>query len=283
MTTTVELAAITGVTQLVRSTPATLEIKVYRGDTAVDLDANPTVAVVDAQGTAVTSGTVAKTAGATGAYTATVAAPAYLTTLTATWSGLASSAAVTITQAYEVVGGYLFTLADLRAYKSGLSSTDQKLVDARDQTTDMFESWCGQSFIPRPGYIRVSGDGSTLLNVRKSLVTSVVAVEEDGTEIDLTNVDVLDGGLIYNPTGWTFGVDNLEVWFEHGHTFPPRDIQRAAIKYAAYEVLADTSSISPRAMGLTNEFGNIRYAGFAPTGLPDVDAVLARYRIPPVA
>lgn len=268
--------------QLLKSTPATLELSFYNGDTLADLDANPTVAVVDDQGDTVTAGAVSKAS--TGVYRSTITAPSEVTTLTATWTGAYGSTAVTLTQQYEVVGNLLFALGELRAYKTTLPSDDSKLVDARNITAALFETACNVSFISRPGYENVSGNGAGRLPLAKRHVTAVRAAKIGDATVTPTAVH--EHGAVDLLTGWTYPTDgdkNVEIWYAHGYTQTPADIKRAAMEYAAYLLLGDVSTMDQRATGFTNELGLVvRYSPHNPTGLPSVDATLARYKMPVV-
>jgi hypothetical protein len=270
------------VEQLLKSTPATLELTHYNGDTLADLDADPTVVVVDDQGNSVSAGAVSKAS--TGVYRSTIATPSTVTTLTATWTGAYSSTAVTLTQQYEVVGNLLFALGELRAYKSTLTSNDDKLVEARNITAALFETWCNVSFISRPGYENVAGNGRTRLPLAKRQVTAIRAVEMDGSAVTVDSFE--EHGALNLVNGWTLPTDltrNIEVWYAHGYTQTPADIKRAAMEYAAYLLLSDVSTVDQRATGFTNELGLVvRYSPHMPTGLPSVDSTLARYKMPAI-
>ncbi|HDH03155.1 MAG TPA: hypothetical protein ENH15_02790 [Actinobacteria bacterium] len=268
--------------QILRNTAFTMEVRVYQGSTLTDLAADPTVAVVDDQGTVVSAGAVTKPGGTTGTYQATIAAVTALTTLTATWSGTLVGNPITIETTYEVVGTHLFSLADLKAV-SGLSAeTDGRLAAARLAVCDEFGSWCGIDFIPRPRYDILDGSGTDTLWLSRSRPTALVAVEIDGVAQSLVDMDLYEYGALKVAGSWTPGNRNTEVFYEAGYDRPPSDVARVAIIRAADQILGDSNTISSRAMGSTNEFGNIRFASYKPTGLPDVDAVLERYRRPQV-
>jgi hypothetical protein len=88
-----------------------------------------------------------------------------------------------------------------------------------------------------------------------------------------------DGGVIMAPSDVGYDVD-VVLTYRHGYDRPPEPLIQAAIRAAEWSILGDTSNVSPRALGFSNEFGSFRYAMASeehPTGLPDVDAVLARY------
>jgi hypothetical protein len=267
--------------QLLKSTPATLQLKVYNGDTLTNFDSAPTVAVADDQGTAITPGSITNTT--TGVYQTTIQATDYVTTLTATWAGDISGASATFVQQYEVVGNLLFALGELRSYKSTLTTDDSKLVEARNIAAALFETWCNVSFISRPGHEVIQGNGSTRLPLSKRMVTSVTAAEIGGTAV---TVDIVhEYGALDRAAGWTYSSTskNVEVWYAHGYTHTPADVKRAAMEYAAYLLLSDVSTMDQRATGFTNELGLVvRYSPHQPTGLPSVDSTLARYKMPVV-
>lgn len=266
--------------QILRNSPFTAEMRFYQGDTLTDLDSNPTLSVVDSVGDSVTTGSV--TNPSTGTYRATLDGQSDLTVLTATWSGTYSSDSVTIVTEYEVVGNFLFPLADLSA-ESGLSSTsDERLQEARLSITDEFGEWCGVDFIPRPQKETLSGKGSPWLQLSHPKATKLIRVEIDGTSESVSNFHLYEHGRLERDNYSIFPHDqrNVVVYYEAGFDRPPADVARAGVKAAAYQINGDSTTISPRAMGFSNDFGNIRFAGYKPTGLPDVDAVLRKYRIP---
>lgn len=277
------MVAGNGDTQILKSTPATIEFRTYFGDTLANLAASPTLEVVDDQGTTVTSGALTNTT--TGVYRSTIDAPATVTTLTATLEGETTSGdPVIFTQYYEVVGNLLFALGELRAYKSTLTSDDSKLVEARNITAAVFETHCNVSFISRPGYETTKGNGRTVLPLAKRKVTAVRAATLAGVAVNPDSVH--DHGAVELVNGWTMptdGTNNVAIWYAHGYEQTPADIKRAAMEYAAYLLLSDVSTVDQRATGFTNELGLVvRYSPHMPTGLPMVDATLARYRMPAV-
>jgi hypothetical protein len=85
---------------------------------------------------------------------------------------------------------------------------------------------------------------------------------------------------------WPSG--NYDMWLSHGITFVPEDLRQAARTFARYtakrtaQLGGSQGSLLPeRTASLTTEGATILFAMASPerpTGIPDVDAVLVRYR-----
>jgi hypothetical protein len=68
------------------------------------------------------------------------------------------------------------------------------------------------------------------------------------------------------------------VAYEYGWPTPPADVSRAAMILARYELVS--SDISDRMVSFSNDLGEVRLSvpgNKYPTGIPIVDATLARY------
>jgi hypothetical protein len=261
--------------------------------TLLDQDGNPADAVgtVTVDLVRVSTGTVLATGRATsdtsgsGTYTAalTAAECATLDVIQATWK---AGTTVRATTEHRIVGGFLFSRPQLRA-QEGIGSlstfSDAALDTARDLVTDKFEDCTGVSWVPTFDLYRTVVRARTeVLVLPHRPIRAVRTITMDGTAIDLTTIDVdADAGLI---AGRPFSGE-MVIGFEHGYDGPPQDLRDAALQYARFKLLGDTSGISPRARTLANEFGNVTYSTAGrdyPTGLPDVDEVLIRrdHRLP---
>ena len=269
-------------TQLIAvDTPATISATFYAAgaDTGAD-DGTVTVAVMRADGSAVT-GVGAVTSAGDGVYTVTLPAQADLDVLTATWTGATTKVRTT----HEIVGRQLVELAEIRAQTnlSSASYTNTMLEDARAWFLDTVDDFCGFSPIPRYAYETASGDGTSTVRItNRAYVRAIRSVAVDGEEVgDLTGWD-LDNGLLSGTT-FPYGRNNVTVGYEYGLDHPPADLKRAALTAIRYRLLTDVNSQLPdRAMSISNEYGNIQMAQpnrKGPTGIPEVDAVLMRYRL----
>lgn len=256
-------------------------------------------AVVTAAATSGT-GAAARTYALTGEYTAP------LDRLTAVWTSAAQSgnSPATITQTYEVIGDWLFTIAEARAAHPDLLEAtypDATIQAIRERITEWFAEICGVSFVERFRRVVVSGDGTAELLLPEAMrVTALRRAEErtSGTQTwtalsagDLADVLVEPHGLLVRETigTWTAGRRNWRIGYEHGWEQVPEPIKHAAIRVLISQVFP--SNHSDRALSETNSLGTFRLA--APDartwgrwfGLPLVDVVLAEYneRVPGMA
>jgi hypothetical protein len=287
-----------GVLFLRRSNSALLSATFYNSAGAVADPGTVTVTITrESTGAAVVTGAATSGTGAAArTYTLTADYTADLDILTAVWSGTVSGSAVTITQVMEVVGDWLFTIAEARAAHPDLveATYDDATIQAhRERIAEWFEEICGVSFVARYRRAVVSGDGTcTLLLPGAMRVTALRAVAErvaggttwdsfDATE--LADVLVEPYGLLERETlgVWTQGRRNWRIAYEHGWEQVPEAIKRAALRLLIAQVFPST--LSDRALSETNSLGTFRLA--APdartwgrwTGLPEVDAILAEY------
>jgi hypothetical protein len=232
-----------------------------------DPTAAPTLALVREDGSTVTPPPTVDHDG-TGVYSAAVplVETAAATLLTARWTAsLNAVAGQTIDADVEVTGGVLFGLAELRALdlKAAVFPTDQ-LARVRALAESALEDACGVAFVPRFARDRVSGNhqrgdvaGPLLLPRRRASAIRTVSV--DGIALTSDELAELtldtDTGELHRPGGWTRGVRNIEVAYEHGWPAPPPRVARAALKLAERVLVGDRSDLSDRATSLTNDAG----------------------------
>lgn len=257
--------------RILRDHGAVLSVTFYDDETAVDADGSVSVTITNADGSVlVDAASATKETGSTGVYTYSLNPQADLAHLTLAWTGSFSGSQRTVRTFAEVVGAHLFHLAELRASDSSLSSETkyptEELSKVRDEVTDEFERITGRSFIPR--YRRVDPQGSLLPDVDVHKVLKV-----DGKDSD---VEALPSGVLSRPV-------KAPVGYEYGFAYVPADILDAALLRARARLQDANSGIPDRATSFTHsEGGTFRLAtagqGRWQTGIPDVDAVLARYK-----
>lgn len=244
--------------------------------------------------------TTATTPGATGVRTYALAAQAALDTLTVTWT---SSVFGAFTSQHEIVGAFLFTVAELRAVdggKLGNASTypSATLELMRARVDEQLESICGVSFVSRYAYVtqarstphrlllyKPNGDVALRVSAVRSVETRTFGTTTWAalTQAELDDVLVLSHGeLIRESLGYFFsGQRNVRVGFEHGYARPPREIHDVALTIARYAFSEDI--LSQRTISLSSEMGTTQFAVANQslgryTSLPEVNAVLERYR-----
>jgi hypothetical protein len=284
---------------ILRGYSGTLAATFMVDETAVDAG-DVTVTVTNQAGTTVASGVA--TSVSTGVYTFPIAAQTVLGTLTVVWSG----ASLSQTTQVDVVGAVLFNLPDLRAADRAFADTAKfptaALSAARDAVTDEFARICGRSFVPRGDTYATMLDNTGFLLLPSVDVTRLVAVTIDGVAQDVTTLQL-------DPIGTVKGLPSLQaatlsqfwdgaigsgspgtgltvVTFEYGFAYVPNDLYRAAVQRARFILASIASGIPDRATSfVAAEGGSFTLAtpgsGVWQTGIPDVDAVLARYTIAP--
>lgn len=251
----------------------------------------PTVTVVRADGTSVASGTATGTNPATFALTG--AQIPNLDVLYATWV----AGTTTIRTIVEVVGGFYFTVAEARAFGEPLSNAtkypDAKIQDYRTAVESELEKITRRAFVPKYRYVTLTGRSQDRLLLPDDYVRSVRSVGEWDTGrttltpyglTDLAAISVEDFGAISRTNGGVFalGSANVVVGYEYGLDAPPRDLKEAAMLRLRTLLTNPRSGISDRALSFTDSGGTttrLATAGVGnfETGIPDVDAVYARY------
>ena len=185
----------------------------------------------------------------------------------------------------EVVGGYLFTVADARAM-SPLADTSKyptaKIEAVRTLVEEAIEDACGVAFVPRYRRETLSGTGLQDLPLSRARIRSVRSASVDGTALtstELAELDIHSARYLNWSNYWDTGYGNVIVGYEHGFDYPPARIARAALLLAK-RWLVD-GPIDDRATSLVTEDGTfslttpgIRGAMF---DLPEVNAAIEEY------
>lgn len=285
-----------GLTRVAKTAAATLEHTFYVGETGTDSSTSPvTVAITDANGTAVTSGNA--TSAGQGRYTFPLPAQAQLQLLTVAWSGTIAGAAVVETDLVEIVGGFFFTLAEGRSSDTTLADTTKystaQLTAARLEVEVECEEICDRAFVPRYKRVVLDGTGTSELVLGGHDIRTVRAVKvaprvgETFVALSAAELAALtvtpDQVLIRTDNAtWTEGRDNVIVELEHGLDRPAEDLVRAAKVRFRSRLNIHRTGIPDRAVSFTTGEGatyRLSLPDAYKTGLPDVDAVYARYSL----
>lgn len=262
---------------------ATRPTVVFMAD-GVPIDPSPataTVTITKADGTAIaTSAATARTG--VGTFEYALAPQALLNFLTLDWTAMFDSITQTIRTQAEVVGGFLFSIADARAAK--LSDTakypTKTIVDVREEVSAFFADYCLVSFAPRFARVTVDGSGLTDMYVPNRYLSRILSVTVAGTAATTADVVPYNDGLLYRPSGWPAGRKNVVVEYEHGYDKTPGRVSRAALQYA--QTLLVGTDIKERATMHTDETGSYRLSipdamRRHPTGVPLIDAILNEF------
>lgn len=263
-------------------------------ETPVDVSAGSVAVVVrDPAGAAVASGTA--THGGTGVYTFVLPPQPAVTLLTVTWTGTISGNLTTVTDLVEVTGGTFFTIAYIRNADTQLADPVEfptaALVAARLETEIECEDICGRAFVPRYWRETLDGTGTSDVLLGKPdvrTIRSAAVSPRAGLPPAAFTADQLaalavtaDGMLRRTDSGfWTEGIANVVLEAEFGLDSPPQPLREAALVRLRSLANKHRSMVPDRASSFTSVDGGT-YRLTLPkrksTGIPDVDAVYARY------
>ncbi|MGH2692325.1 MAG: hypothetical protein ACRDHM_07445 [Actinomycetota bacterium] len=252
-----------------------------------------TAAVVDSAGTALAGSpyTASLRSGTTGTYDITIPAASLgtLDLLDVTWTFRPSGATSDETQRQQarVVGSYLFTIPEMRSFDAVLTEANQsdaKVWGIRDIVEEAFEKACRVAFTPQGYRATLDGNGKVSILVPHTETRVLVSGSIDGIAMaaaDITDVAVYAWGVFQRKErgSWTAGERNVVLLYEHGYVTPPPEVSRAGMQLARH-LLRSGPLENERATAVFTDVGGMRLslAGRdGPTGLPEVDAVLARW------
>lgn len=190
------------------------------------------------------------------------------------------------TETVECVGGHLCTVADVRAIDKEFSDkvrfTADRIRLARDVVAAEFERITHRSFVTRSAGLSADSDGSGALSTGLLDLSACTAVSVNGVVGDPADLSVDEAGMV---TGDALGVegDALALTVEYGFATVPDEVVRAAALRIRSLIVQTDTGIPERATSIISpDGGQISLAtpgraGYE-TGVPEVDAVLARYR-----
>lgn len=250
----------------------------------------PAVSVIDSTGTAIATGTATSGTGGVGSYTYTLPSAAtnalgdYIVRFTYAISGSTYRREYPVT----VYGAHLFEIDDLRSFDVSIADSSRysaaAIRAARDEATSWLEQAAGVSFSPRAAVEYLNGDGTRSLLLANAPIVEISAVAIDGDWLDTADLeDVLiyeDSGILHRDLGWDIGNQNVTVEYVHGMATVDPKVKRAAMMLAVEAIV--TSGVPSRAMTQSSDLGEFRISlanvdAGRPTGIPEVDAVIALY------
>jgi len=273
--------------KILRGPGAIVEIRVYDGaGDLVDAGAgNGTATVSDSAGDPVAGSPFTATNVAVGVYEVAIpAALDVLDTYTVEWTFPDTTSRTTT---FELVGTFLFTQAELRALDPVLADEtafpDAVIVNARENAEQRFEEAAEVSFTLRGAREWIDGKGRDRVFSRHAELRRLIAAKLGGTALtvgELAEIEVYPTGELRRSAGWPAGSRNVEILVEHGYETVPEPVRRAGLLYARSVLLRSALEQSDRATAVFTDIGGYRLtlAGRdGPTGLPEVDAVLASF------
>ena len=271
--------------RILKATPGSLSQQWYEDGVAVD-PGTVTVGITRADGTVLVAAGAATTGSGTAArtYNLTTTHTALLDRLAVTWT---STLKGTLTSYVEVVGGFLFGIAELQARLTAGQFTTAQVVEMRTTVEQEIEKACSCAFAPRYALDTLNGNGGRSIMLRP-LVTSVRSATVDGTAFtaaDLAALSIGTTGTVYSSSRtWTCGTGNVLVGYEYGFQDTPAGVRQAALILAKTWLTGQRSPIDDRATTFASTDGGT-YAlavpgrGGSHFGLPDVDSVIDRYNL----
>jgi hypothetical protein len=250
------------------------------------------VTIRDGAGTVVTTGTPTHN-NAAHEFRLTVAAATITTldTYTLTWTGTVSGTTTTWTSTVEIVGGYIFEIADLRSQDRAFADTTKyptsMLREIRTWVEDVIEGprAANVAFVPRGSRVITDGTERTAIMVPDLEVRSVYSVSVSGTAWTTPQVATLtvDDGVLWinndSPiSAWTTGHRNVNIHYTHGYSTPPGAITRAALMLAREYLLKTDIPGRATATSIGDQMFRLTIAGRdGVTGLPEVDAAIQQF------
>jgi hypothetical protein len=222
--------------RILQSAPFTPSETFYDDGVIVD-PGTVTVGVTRADGTIlIAAGTATNGTGAAArTFALTIANTALLDTLTVTWTSATKGIRKST---IEVVGGFLFGLADLKSLFPSATASD--LAEMRTLAEQRLEKACGQAFVPRYSLETFDGTGTIDLQLAWPNVRSVRSAAISGTAVTLSTI-TLGRYRVNLSTGWTAGYGNVVIGYEHGRDAADEDIRQAAL-LVAQETFGSTDS-----------------------------------------
>ena len=174
------------------------------------------------------------------------------------------------TSTIDIVGGYLFSIAELRKQESSLANKPvDHLLRVRDQVESEAERFCNRSFVPR--LVAIELPYEDVVTASRYVVDRLSwrSFEVDGTTYD-------DPSEFRWPYGYTS--NHVTLYAEQGMEHVPADFKRDAIARAKDIIAGSSAAFDARATAMSNEQGTFSLvtAGVrgARTNSPDWNAAL---------
>lgn len=207
------------------------------------------------------------------------------------WTATVSGVPASWTSEFEVVGDYLFTIAQFRdtdrAFENTTNYPTAAIAEIRNWVEDVIEGprAANVAFVQRSTRVTTDGTGRSALMLPDLEIDRVYSLTVAGTVWTSEQIGTLtaDDGVLYleadSPISvWPSGRKNITVHYVHGRSRPPGPITRAALMLAKeYAVKSDVPGRAT-ATSIGDQLFRLTIAGRdGVTGLPDVDAAIAQF------
>jgi hypothetical protein len=259
----------------------------------------PAVTITDGGGAQVFAGPAIASEGALSCEVPVASLP-LLDTYSCQWTGQVGGSEALWLSRVEVCGGYLFEIAEWRAYEPAFADPvkfpEAALRAARLAAEQRFERAARVAFVPRcfrwAGWARgypvpigygIGYDaGVQRIDTRINAIRCLRSIAVNGTPLsadELAALAVFEWGAIDKGPGdyWT-NAEHIQVCLEAGYDFAPEPVAVAAMILG--RDYAMRSNLSPRATVESTDVGFFRLSVAGPgrpTGIPEVDAAVAEF------
>lgn len=226
-----------------------------------------TIGIKDGNGTTVVAAGTATTSGGTGIYNYTLATQAAPTLLTVTWTDVDTTD--TRIERYEVVGSFLFTEGQARAFRAKADAAsalkplateseypDLVLAEERTRLTDDFEYWTGRSWILRYARLELS---STDLTDGVCRTSDGYLLHRPGRLNDINQILTVDGEAADDQTitDRTLSVTADVIEYVYGMPYPVDSVDRIAMAELVDRLVP--SAWPDRVISADTEYGTTRF------------------------
>jgi hypothetical protein len=273
--------------RVLRASGSTITLLIYDANGALvdPVPGTAVAAVVDSAGVAISGSPFTATRNSIGNFSFTVPATLnVLDTYQVTWT--LGDGSLRYTE-FEMVGGFYFTIAELRATDGTLAAYSADNCRAvRDQVEARFEQRCNVAFVPRGRRWVFPGNSSYVAQLPDIYVRDIIAVSVGGVALSQPNVDAIQifpGGVIQRVDGiWATATtaipQNCSVLYEFGMAEPPGPVKQAALRYARHLAVPHAFD-DDRMISYQTDVGTIQQAiaRNGQLGYPDIDSVLDAY------
>lgn len=201
---------------------------------------------------------------------------ALLDELTVAWTHVGTS---TTTTTVEIVGGFLFDLADLQALLPSVQ-TQAKLIETRTAVEDALESELGYALVPR--YIERTFQARSSALRLGSYVRAIRYVTVAGTALTASQISSLLVDAAGMTTGYAWTRGPIRIGYERGLDAPPPRARDAGLQLAKAWItkgpIDDRTTSFTSEVGITSTFA-IPGRGGSIFGLPAVDQYVIANRL----
>jgi len=280
--------AVTSGYFLLRGTSGELRFELTVGAVLKAADEPPKITVVRDNGSILV--TKGETTGTGGEYTyvLTPTQTASLDLLTATWEAKISGVVQSFTTHHEIVGNYMVSTAAIKAsLPSGVTKTEEQIVEARNLAEGWLEEACSVAFRPRYARETLDGSGTQRLLLSNPQLITIREAEVGDTVVALESLKGYPEGVAWGEELWTEGAANVSIAYEHGFLVTPAMVSRAALRLARHFLVEDPSNYDERASSMSTDEAHYTFItpgmSGAMTSIPEVNVVIQHFRYASIA